>query len=268
MGDSFFTFLSSATIKLLTTNSAFFEADGRLIYSGLSVLVLMYVGLCFMFPGQFGPVHLGSVILKLVVTALMLRYYSAPIPGVGIGLHNILTEEARSLSEKLEGGADQAVQLRLNKVYVQLEEPGWRMKDVGGWLYYFVAIVLIGMMRFALVAVIGVGYIAVALCVLTGPLFIPWRIFPGTAWLFQSWLRSFIGFAYYQVAASAVVFICSTYLIAFFDQNPGPYTLSRLAVMLLEMATFLMSSVFAIILIPSLAASKISGKSGESGFRI
>ena len=58
-------------------------------------------------------------------------------------------------------------------------------------------------------AVIAYGYVASAVCVLIGPIFIPWFIVPKMDWLFWGWFKAFIGFSFYQVVASAFVFIFS-----------------------------------------------------------
>ena len=42
-------------------------------------------------------------------------------------------------------------------------------------------------------AVIAYGYVAAAVCVLIGPIFIPWFIVPKMDWLFWGWLKASIG---------------------------------------------------------------------------
>lgn len=268
MTESFFTFVSSATIQLLSANSGFFLAEGVIIYTALALLALITAGLANLFPREFAPVPLGRLYLTLIGTALLLHYYTAPAPFIGVGLHRVPTIYAKQLSQQLENGTNQQLQVRMVKVFAQLEIPGWRLKDIAAWLYYFACVMAIQAMKIVLLVVVGVGYIAVAVAALTGPLFIPWRIFPGTAWLFQAWLRSFLGFCYYQVVASATVYVCSTFLTKFFDQNPGPYTLEKLATILFEMVAFVLASVFILFIVPAVSASLMLGKSGDSGFRI
>jgi hypothetical protein len=268
MNDNYFTLLSSSTIQMMSANSGFLLSRGASLYLLFVTLALMYVGLSLAYPRHFAPVHFGHLLLTFLTTGLMLGLYNVPIPGLGVSLHGVLPQYAKEISEQIEGGVNQAVQMELNTAYLQLEAPGSFWSGFGGVSYWFIATILIAMMQFSLVAVISVGYVGVSLSALTGPLFIPWRIFPATSFLFRGWLLSFIGFAYYMIAASAVVYIFGTFLIMFFRANPGPYTLGNLAVIFMTLVAALLGSMFAMILVPSLAASQIAGRSGESGFRI
>jgi type IV secretory pathway VirB6-like protein len=55
--------------------------------------------------------------------------------------------------------------------------------------------------------IIAYGFIATAVCVLLGPVFIPFFIVPKLEWLFWGWFRCFLQYAFYQVIAAAVVFV-------------------------------------------------------------
>ena len=63
------------------------------------------------------------------------------------------------------------------------------------------------MMQAFVFAVIAYGYVATAVCVLIGPIFIPWFIVPKMDWLFWGWFKAFIGFSFYQVLPAAFIFI-------------------------------------------------------------
>ncbi len=65
--------------------------------------------------------------------------------------------------------------------------------------------------------VIAYGYVAAAVCVLIGPIFIPWFIVPKMDWLFWGWLKAFIGFSFYQVVASAFIFVFAKVLANMFQ---------------------------------------------------
>lgn len=67
---------------------------------------------------------------------------------------------------------------------------------------------------------------ASAVCVLVGPIFIPFFIMPKMDWLFWGWLKAFIGFSFYQVIASAFIFIFAKVLLGLLAVI-GPITLLR-----------------------------------------
>ncbi len=68
-------------------------------------------------------------------------------------------------------------------------------------------------------AVISYGYVAAAVCVLIGPVFIPWFIVPTMDWLFWGWFKAFIDFSFYQVIASAFIFVFSKVLTSMFSKT-------------------------------------------------
>ena len=80
-------------------------------------------------------------------------------------------------------------------------------------------------------AVIAYGYVATAVCVLIGPIFIPWFIVPKIDWLFWGWFKAFIGFSFYQVVASAFIFIFSKVVVGMF-QVIGTIALSNIVTLL------------------------------------
>ncbi len=57
-------------------------------------------------------------------------------------------------------------------------------------LTYLLIVVLLALMEAAAFAVIAYGYVASAVCVLIGPIFIPWFIVPKMDWLFWGWLKA------------------------------------------------------------------------------
>ncbi len=86
--------------------------------------------------------------------------------------------------------------------------PAWTL-PVGeiffGTAIYVIVTVLLAAAQAVAIVVIAYGFIATAVCVLVGPIFVPFFIVPKLEWLFWGWLRCFLQYAFYQVIASAVV---------------------------------------------------------------
>jgi type IV secretory pathway VirB6-like protein len=113
--------------------------------------------------------------------------------------------------------------------------------------------------------VIAFGFIATAVCVLVGPVFIPFFIVPKLEWLFWGWLRCFIQYAFYQVIAAAVVYVIANLILGIMDLQPKG-TIST--VQLLEafpvlFITFL-ASIYSLLKIPALTNHIFSGTAGGS----
>ena len=74
---------------------------------------------------------------------------------------------------------------------------------------------------------IAFGYVAAAIAVLLGPIFIPFFIVPHMEWLFWGWLKAFVQYAFYPVVANAYLFVFGNLLIHFVDSHPPPTTARR-----------------------------------------
>ena len=112
--------------------------------------------------------------------------------------------------------------------------------------------------------VISFGYIATAVAVLLGPIFIPFFIVPKMEWLFWGWLKSLIQYAFYPVVANAYLFVFGNLLIHFMDVHPPPYDGARLFVLFAPLVLLLVAFTFGVLKIPSLVNSLFTGRSGES----
>jgi hypothetical protein len=99
-------------------------------------------------------------------------------------------------------------------------------------------------------------------CVLLGPIFIPFFIVPRLDFLFWGWFKAFIGFSFYQVVASAFIFVFAKVLLAMLGVI-GPITLSNAFTILPALFVTLAVCVFGLIKIPELTASILSGRTGS-----
>src|SRR5690606_1421658 len=90
-------------------------------------------------------------------------------------------------------------------------------------VYYAVLVIAILLAEAAIFFVISFGYIAAGVCVLLGPIFIPFFIVPKMEWLFWGWFKAFLQYAFYQVVANAYLFVFGNLLIHFVDSHPPPY---------------------------------------------
>lgn len=111
-------------------------------------------------------------------------------------------------------------------------------------------------------AVIAYGYVAAAVCILVGPIFIPWFIVPQLDWLFWGWLKAFIGFSFYQVIASAFIFIFAKVLLGLLAVI-GPITLSNAFTVMPALLITLFVCGYGLFKIPELTGAILGGRSGS-----
>src|SRR5207248_10553672 len=112
----------------------------------------------------------------------------------------------------------QTVEERIADFEIRMDSPG--IADVLGTVIYVVITILLAAAQAIAIVVIAFGFIATAVCVLVGPVFIPFFVVPKMEWLFWGWFRCFIQYAFYQVIAAAVVYIVANLILGIMDLQP------------------------------------------------
>jgi len=268
MPDSVFTYISDAILKFSAANSGFFLDTGLRLFRAV-LLIVLFLFLADMAFHGLDRERGKKLIFMILLASVCMTYYTTPAPFAGQSFSGLITDEASYLSERLEAGQDQALQMRLNEVFVNAESPGLRTLFSPASIYYFSVVALIAVMRAALIFVVGIGFIAVAILKILGPMFIPWMIFPGLEFLFWGWFKSLMGYALYQVVAAAMVNIIATTMIEFFNAAiAGPLTLGSLETQIIELSAILLVGIFGLFKVPAIASGIVSGQSGVGLWRL
>ena len=259
-------FIFQAINNLLTQNLGFFDAMGQNLFRSFATILVVWYGVKSALSSASGKHFLhfdnfASLLLTISFGFAMVNYYSAPIPGVGTSFHNLITDESQFLANKINQTELQTVEERIADFEIRMDSPG--LADVLGTVIYVVIIILLAAAQAIAIVVIAFGFIATAVCVLVGPVFIPFFIVPKLEWLFWGWFRCFIQYAFYQVIAAAVVYIIANLILGIMDLQPKG-TIST--VQLLEafpvlFITFL-ASIYSLLKIPALTNHIFSGTAG------
>ena len=195
----------------------------------------------------------------------MITYYSQPIPGIGISFYHLIVDQGLNLSNQLNHSLVQEVWDRLNGIYFGMEMPALSIVlNVMEVIRYTIVILCLIAAQAAIFAVIAFGYVATAIAVLLGPIFIPFFIVPQMEWLFWGWLKAFIQYAFYPVVANAYLFVFGNLLIHFVDAHPAPYDGATILILFFPLVLLLLAFTYGILKIPSLVNSLFTGRSGES----
>src|SRR5262249_7949283 len=127
--------------------------------------------------------------------------------------------------------------------------------DILGTAVYVIVTVLLAAAQAVAVVVISYGFIATAVCVLVGPIFVPFFIVPKLEWLFWGWFRCFLQHAFYQVVAAAVVFIIGNLVLGTLRLPPegSVSTIQLLAWFPVLFITFL-GSIYTLLKVPALTS--------------
>src|SRR5260370_13956607 len=224
--DEMFAFLT----QLMTQHASIFATRGQNMFRGFAVILICWSGIKTALSsaggGPMNGVHfesLGSRLLTIAFGCGMVTYYSQPIPGVGISFYHLIVDQGLNLSNQLNHSLVQKLWDRLNTIYIGMEMPALSIVlNVMEVIRYSVVILCLIAAATAIFAVIAFGYVATAIAVLLGPIFIPFFIVPQMEWLFWGWLKAFIQYAFYPVVANAYLFVFGNLLFHFVDCHPAP----------------------------------------------
>jgi hypothetical protein len=265
MGQNIIAQLGQAITQLLSSQSSTLEATGLDIFRGLATILIAWFGIKSALSasqglGGFHFAKFADLVLMIAFGLGMLTYYSTPIPGTSYSFSDLITKEALNISNQIESDQTQQIVDTITTQEQQLGAPPGSFNILEDLTYLLIALIL-ALMEAATFAVIAYGYVASAVCVFIGPIFIPWFIVPKMDWLFWGWLKAFIGFSFYQVVASAFIFVFSKVLTGMF-QVIGNISISNAFTVLPALLITLFVCIYGLVKIPELTSSILSGRAG------
>jgi type IV secretory pathway VirB6-like protein len=272
MQTDFLQFIYQAINQLLTQHLGFFDAMGQNLFRMFATILVAWYGGKSALSAASGR-HLlhfenfATLILTISFGFGMVNYYSNPIPGVGSSFHNLITDESQFLSNRITQQQLQVVVDGVSDFESRLNSPTFG--DFLGTVIYVVVVILLAAAQAIAIVVIAFGFIATAVCVLVGPIFIPFFIVPKLEWLFWGWFKCFIQYAFYQVIAAAVVFVIANLIVGVLRLGPpGAVSTSQLIGWFPVLFITFLAAIYALLKIPALTNHIFSGTSGGSSANI
>jgi hypothetical protein len=258
--------------QLMTEHSAMFETMGANMFRGFAVILIVWFGaksaLASASGGHVPHFHfdqLASLLLTIAFGFGMITFYSHPIPGIGVSFYHLIIDQGVDLANQLNHSLVQEVWDRLTNLYWGMETPALTLTlNVMEIVRYTLTILCLVAAMAAVFAVIAFGYVAAAVAVMLGPVFIPFFIVPHMEWLFWGWLKSLIQYAFYPVVANAYLFVFGNLLIHFVDAHQPPYDGATILLLFFPLLFLLIAFTYGILKIPSMVNSLFTGRSGES----
>jgi hypothetical protein len=268
MQTDYLQFVFQAIRQLLTDNIGFFDAMGQNLFRSFATILIAWYGIksALAAAGGRSPFHFdnfASLLLTVSFGFAMVNYYSNPIPGVGTSFHGLVTDEAQFLSGKIDQAQLQTLVTHIADFEIRMDFPTWG--DIAGTAIYVIVTLLLAAAQAVAIVIIAYGFIATAVCVLVGPIFVPFFIVPKLEWLFWGWFRCFLQYAFYQVIAAAVVFVIGNLIVAALRLPPGGAlsTVQLIAWFPILLITFV-ASIYVLLKVPALTNHIFSGTAGGS----
>jgi hypothetical protein len=268
MQTDYLQFIFQAINTLLTQNLGFFDAMGQNLFRMFATILVAWFGIKAALSaasgrGGFRFENLASLLLTISFGFAMVNYYSNPIPGMGTSFHNLITGESEFLANKITQTQLQVVVERVADFESRMDSPGFG--DFLGTLIYTAVTILLAAAQAIAIVVIAYGFIATAVCVLVGPIFIPFFIVPQLEWIFWGWFKAFIQYAFYQVIAAAVAFIIANLILGTMNLQPnGTISTTQLLEFFPVLFITFLAAIYALLKIPTLTNHIFSGTSGGS----
>ncbi|MGC2333169.1 MAG: type IV secretion system protein, partial [Candidatus Acidiferrales bacterium] len=265
---NFFNAVLQAVDTLVQQNLGVFDGMGQNLFRAFATILVVWFGIKAALAadehrGGFHFANFVSLILMISFGFAMVNYYDTPIPGFGRDFHHLITDEAAALSNQIGQANAQRIADDTQYVLGNLEVPGIT-QPIATFLYALLWLGAVVTEALALI-VVAFGVVATALCILLGPVFIPFFIVPQFDWLFWGWLKAFIQYSFYQVVAAGVLFIVSQFTYGIIHaQITGLISATDLIRISPVLVVTYLAAIYAILKVPMLTSHIFSGTSGGS----
>jgi len=272
MQTDFLQFMYQAINTLLTQNLGFFDAMGQNLFRMFATILIAWYGIKSALAAAGGKHYFhfdnfAGLLLTIAFGFAMVNYYSTPIPGIGTSFHNLITDEAQFLANRINQAELQTIVDRIGDFEARIDAPG--VTDMLGMAIYIIVIILLAAAQAISIVVIAYGFIATAVCVLVGPIFVPFFIVPKLEWLFWGWLRCFLQYAFYEVIAAAVVYIIGNLIIGVLTlQGTGTISTLQLIGWFPVLLITFVASIYVLLKVPALTNHIFSGTAGGTSAEI
>jgi hypothetical protein len=167
-----------------------------------------------------------------LVAEMLLRYYDVPLGIVGgISVHQALPKLAQDLAGRISIASLGTVLSRILAIVSGAQTPSyWNPLHV---LVYLGILIDMGIIEAVLFALTILGFIAVGIGSVLGPIFIPFLVVNRLNWLFWNWFSFMLQYSFYQVIANCLVFVWTNVLVTFIDSEiAGDYTIAHFIVLI------------------------------------
>ncbi len=216
--------------QLMASVAPAVAAAGMQLWQGLALIVVVWTGAQMALSGH--GVNMAAVVRMVIGLSIplgMLRFYTAPLPGTGRSVPDLITGMGDWLQGMIVADAGTAMLEQLGLAtgawrelfagqgrFGSLASFGWNVvTDLPGVLDaafdLFMTLGLMAVLLVSLIVVFALGQaqvmwaqIALSIALVLGPVFIPWVLVPQLSFLFWGWFRTVLVYSLYGAIAAAV----------------------------------------------------------------
>jgi hypothetical protein len=216
--------------------------------------------------GSFNLPGLVQFIVMYLIAENMLRYYDTPMFGSGSTFSSFLPDAMKTYANWIDISRMDMTLQNIDTVLANIQRP--QIFNIALALPYVFVEMDMWLLSGVLFAVTAVGFAALAIGQLVGPLFIPFFIVPRLSWLFWDWIQYMIKYSLYRVVSAGLLYISCTFLDAFFTHAmAGDFSLFNMARLIPAMISVTLACLWMIFKVTSISSDLTSGAStGGMGF--
>lgn len=253
--------IQQAVTQLMAANESAFLDIGHKLFAAFLVMQIALLGMAWMY-GASGADRSGEFASKLLhwaFAALMVTCYAAPIPGLGYSFSGVIVNGTAYLAGLLDARGFELAWKALDELWTRFQ---WTSPfDIGANIAYWVLLAVLMGAKVAMLVVVGFSFIASAILVLLGPIFVPFFVLPQLDWLFWGWLKSLIQYSFIQVVAQAYLVVGQYLIKAAVSGFPDTIAADQYVGFVVQGVVVLATFVTGIVFIPILTSSLFSGHS-------
>jgi hypothetical protein len=264
----YFSLVFAAINQLLEEQSGLLESMGMNLFRAFAVIMISWFGLQSALSSASGGAGFNwarftSFLQELLLVYTILAFYTLPLPGIGVSFTHLILDQVQYMVGKLDETSVQRLLESLNDLESNLPPPMVPLAILEIFRFFVIDICIVAAQA-ATLYVTMYGYVATAVIVLLGPLFIPFKILPQLDWLFWGWFRAFLQYASYQMIASAYVYVFGQFLMKILGAEVGgAMSSSDVAVLFVPLVLTLVTFVLGTIKVPALTNAIFSGRAGD-----
>jgi len=252
--------------SMMAADAGFFMSVGLIEYSAFSVIVAGWFGIEWAYRGGMDQDRLVNMLLRLSFGYAMIHFYTTPL-GIfgGRDFHHLISDEGQYLANQLNNGTVGNLFTSLDSVLAGMKQPGLgSLLNIPEAIEFGIVFLAVIFLEAAVWVVIAWGFIASAVCVLLGPVLIPFFIVPPLDWMFWGWLKSFIQYSFYPVVANAVIYVFGRLLTNYIAAAAPPWDGAQQWALLAPMLIMMFAFAYGVLKIPTLVNDIFTGRSGSS----
>lgn len=266
-----FTWISQSIAKLTTVYAPLFLVEGHswLKWVGITILAVYALKWGLVSVSGHGGYDLPGVVQFFVMFSLasfMLTHYNSPLPGTSSTVASVIPDTADKLTQIMNDIALSNTVGKFKKVLDNLEDPPSLIVNTTAWITWAEVTIMLYTVEAFMFLVNILGYLALGVLTMLGPLTIPFFIVPRLSWIFWSWLSAVIEFAFWRVVSTAIVLVWATAWALFIDNSVrGVYTLAHFAELAPYMMALSLATILSIVYLPAKLTSDLFKGAATAG---